>query len=194
MPRSILPRSGRTGRKYSPRNYSVIWLLSVHNGLSSAADQRTTRQGPPTGSRPRALEGQSGEAYVKPFHLPELIARIRSVLRRAGRSTGPGRIAIGPIWADPETRRAGSSSGPLELKPRECELLVFLLRHPGRVWTREQLLDRVWGSTYEGEVRTVDSHIRRLRALIEEDPGDPHWIETVWGVGYRMCEEPVPIR
>ncbi len=140
--------------------------------------------------RVRGLDVGADDYVVKPFHLPELMARIRSQLRRIGRSTGAGPVRLGDLWADPSGRQAGLGERNLALKPREFELLVFLMRHPGRAWTRDQLLDRVWGSSYGGEARTVDSHVRRLRACIETDPGDPRYIQTVWGVGYRMVEEP----
>ena len=138
--------------------------------------------------RVRGLDVGADDYVVKPFHMPELMARIRSVLRRAGRTVGPGVARCGELWADPESRKAGCLDRLLDLTPREFDLLIFLLRHPGRAWTRDQLLDRVWGQEYEGENRTVDSHIRRLRSQIEVDPGDPHYIGTVWGVGYRMSE------
>ena len=67
--------------------------------------------------------------------------------------------------------------------------MVFLVRHPGRTFTRDQLLDKVWGADYNGDVRTVDLHVRRLRTKVEEDPSDPRLIQTVWGVGYRLGEE-----
>ncbi|MFH0944570.1 MAG: winged helix-turn-helix domain-containing protein [Planctomycetota bacterium] len=140
--------------------------------------------------RVRGLDVGSDDYVVKPFHMPELLARIRSVLRRAGRTVGPGVAQAGDLWADPESRKARCGDRMLELTPREFDLLIFLLRHPGRAWTRDQLLDRVWGPTYEGESRTVDSHIRRLRSYIEADSGDPRYIGTVWGVGYRMNEVP----
>jgi len=136
--------------------------------------------------RVRGLDVGADDYLVKPFHLPELLARIRSVLRRTGRSVGTGPIRCGALWADPEERTAGRGPHRLDLKPREFELLLFLMRHPGRAWTREQLLDRVWGSAFDGTPRTIDSHIGRLRSQVEEDASDPHVIETVWGVGYRL--------
>lgn len=139
--------------------------------------------------RVRGLDVGADDYVVKPFHLPELVARVRGVLRRTGRTPGLGPVRLGALWADPDSRTAGLGDRRLELTPREFDLLVFLLRHPGRAWTRDQLLDRVWGPSYRGEARTVDSHVRRLRAQIGEDPGDPRSIETVWGVGYRLRED-----
>jgi len=139
--------------------------------------------------RVRGLDVGADDYVVKPFHLPEMLARVRSLLRRAGRASGTGPARVGELWADPDAHRAGRGEMQFTLKPREFDLLLFLLRHPGRAWTRDQLLDRVWGVSYDGEARTVDSHVRRLRACIEEDPADPRYIQTVWGVGYRMLEE-----
>ena len=138
--------------------------------------------------RVRGLDVGADDYVVKPFHLPELLARVRTILRRAGRSPGPGKITNRELWLDPETRRAGRGDDEIRLKPREFDLLMFLLRHPGRTWTRDQLLDQVWGSSYQGDARTVDLHVRRLRTKVEVDASDPRLIETVWGVGYRMTE------
>ena len=125
---------------------------------------------------------------VKPFHVPELIARVRSVLRRSGSSVGPGRAQWRDLTADPNSRTARRGDEKLDLTRREFDLLLFFLRFPGRTWTRDQLLDRVWGPSYEGDARTVDLHIRRLRAKVEDDPSDPKYLATVWGVGYRLGE------
>lgn len=138
--------------------------------------------------RVRGLDVGADDYIVKPFHLPELLARVRSALRRSGAGANPARLAVGDLWLDRESRRVGRGEQRVQLKPREFDLLEFLLQHPGRAWTRDQLLARVWGPGYEGDARTVDSHVRRLRAQIEADPADPVFIETVWGVGYRMRE------
>ena len=140
--------------------------------------------------RVHGLEAGADDYVVKPFHVPELVARLRTVLRRSGRQDSDGRVSCGDLWADPRSRRAGRGDELLDLRRREFDLLVFFLGHKGRTWTRDQLLSRVWGPGYEGDVRTVDLHVGRLRARIEDDPGAPRWIRTVWGVGYRMIEEP----
>ncbi|MEM7309101.1 MAG: response regulator transcription factor [Planctomycetota bacterium] len=182
------------------REYDLIVLdlgLPDGDGLDLCRSLRAAGRGLPIliltardapEQRVRGLDVGADDYLVKPFHMPELLARVRTLLRRAGRSAGPGPVRVGELWADPEARRAGNGAGAFELTPREFDLLLFLLRHPDRAWTREQLLDRVWGSGYDGERRTVDSHVRRLRALVEEDGSDPRTIETVWGVGYRLRE------
>lgn len=138
--------------------------------------------------RVQGLESGADDYVVKPFHLPELIARIKNLLRRSGRTFGAGPIKHLGLELDPDARTAKRNGKLLTLKPREFELLLFLVRHPGKTFTRDQLLDNVWGNDYTGHARTVDLHVRRVRARIEDDPGDPHLIHTVWGVGYRMAE------
>ncbi len=138
----------------------------------------------------RGLDAGADDFVTKPFRLSELLARTRAVLRRTVPATAEeGLLTNGPLWLDPKGRRAGLGERELELKRREFDLLAFLLTSPGRTWTRQQLLDEVWGANYSGEVRTVDLHVARLRARIEEDASRPRFIQTVWGVGYKMVEE-----
>lgn len=134
----------------------------------------------------RGLDLGADDYIVKPCPPAELVARVRSVLRRASAEAGEGQVSLGELWADPASHSAGLGDRRLKLRRREFDLMLFLLRHPGRAWTRDQLIDRVWGRDFEGNERTVDLYVRRLRERIESDPSDPRWIETVWGVGYRM--------
>ena len=137
----------------------------------------------------RGLDVGADDYVVKPFRAPELLARIRSVLRRVVPGHTRVAVAVGPISANVETHRAMVGDVELTLKPREFDLLLFFLRSPGRVWTRTQLLERVWGPQFSGDDRTVDLHVARLRAAIEENPRNPQWLETVWRVGYRFRED-----
>ena len=133
------------------------------------------------------LEIGADDYVTKPFSSPELIARIRAVLRRQQEpELLPGVIEAGPIRMDVErhTVQVGGSHVPLPLK--EFELLEMLLRNSGRVLTRGQLIDRVWGADYVGDTKTLDVHVKRLRAKIEPDPGKPVHLLTVRGLGYKL--------
>lgn len=139
--------------------------------------------------RVRGLDVGADDYVVKPFHMPELIARIRGVLRRSGVSQPADMLKLGDLWIDAQARTSGRGDTRLDLKPREFDLLFFLMSHPGRAWTRDQLIEKVWGRNFDGDARTVDLHVARLRSKIEVDPADPRFVETVWGVGYRFQEE-----
>jgi DNA-binding response OmpR family regulator len=136
----------------------------------------------------RVLGLQLGaDDYVtKPFSPRELVLRVQSVLRRAGsRSPAPPEtLTDGDLEVDLARRVARRAGRELALTVREFDLLVFLMRHPGRAFKRSELLEQVWGWTF-GDQSTVTVHMRRLREKIEEDPADPKRIVTVWGVGYR---------
>ena len=134
----------------------------------------------------RGLDLGADDYITKPFQLTELLARVRNVLRRSGRSLGLQKLEWNGIQLDPEARVARRDGEPLSLTRREFDLLAFLLRYPRRVWTRENLLQRVWEVNDSAETRTVDLHVRRLRAKIESDPTDPRIITTIWGVGYAL--------
>jgi len=134
------------------------------------------------------LEIGADDYVTKPFSLRELTARIRTQFRRADQAvtvdTPPATVELGSVQVDLGGHRLLRDGVALPVKPQAFELLAFLLRHPGQVFTRDQLLERVWGYDYAGETRTVDVHIHWLRGQIEADPRDPSFIHTVRGVGY----------
>ena len=137
------------------------------------------------------LEMGADDYVTKPFSLRELLARVRAMLRRAGMPAAPQGedvIRAGDLEVDPARRQASMNGVPLVLKPREFDLLAFLARSQGLVFTREQLLEKVWGYRYAGDSRTVDVHVHWLRQKLERDPQNPQHLVTVRGVGYKLVE------
>ena len=132
------------------------------------------------------LELGADDYVTKPFSLRELTARIRALLRRTEQPIveGPATVSLGDLTVDLAGHRLLRDGSPVPLKPKVFELLAFLLRNPGQVFSREQLLERVWGYDYAGETRTVDVHVHWLRTAIEPEPAAPTLIQTVRGVGY----------
>ncbi len=133
------------------------------------------------------LELGADDYVTKPFSLRELTARIRAIFRRSEQAVGadtPPLVDLGKVQVDVAGHRVLRDGEAVPLKPKAFDLLVFLLRHPGQVFTRDQLLEHVWGYDYGGESRTVDVHIHWLRSEIEEDPASPVFLHTVRGVGY----------
>ena len=132
--------------------------------------------------------------YVtKPFNILELKARVRALLRRtaaaAVKQQETGELTVGHIHLDPAERSAWKDGAPVELTAKEFDLMEQLMRNPGRVYSRENLLNVVWGYEYVGDYRTVDVHIRRLREKLELDPANPEYIRTKWGVGYYLSSQ-----
>jgi DNA-binding response OmpR family regulator len=128
---------------------------------------------------------------VKPFSPAELVARVDAVLRRVDVIAEPEpTMRFGPLEIDSAARGARLHGEELALTQREFALLAFLARHPGRAFTREELIEQVWQYSFYTDTSTVTVHIRRLRAKLEADPERPRFIETVWGVGYRFAAGP----
>ena len=172
------------------------WMLPGESGLNFLRRLRTDpelRKLPVLMLTARAAEAERVEGLetgaddylTKPFSAAELVARVRALLRRTQADT-PQIISLGPLSIDvpaAEARREGQS---LNLTRREFDLLTFLALNAGRVYSRTELLDRVWGADFLGGERTVDQHITQLRAHLGDDPSSPQFLETVRGKGYRM--------
>jgi two-component system response regulator RegX3 len=135
------------------------------------------------------LELGADDYVTKPYSTRELVARIRAVLRRNSGESAIGDIGImtaGPVRMDTDRHQVAVNGVNVSLPLKEFELLEFSMRNSGRVLTRVQLIDRVWGSDYVGDTKTLDVHIKRLRAKIEVDPANPIFIQTVRGLGYKL--------
>jgi two-component system, OmpR family, response regulator RegX3 len=142
-----------------------------------------------------ALEVGADDYVTKPYRLRELVARMRAVLRRSNHMAGgadaagsPETIEAGDVRVDTDQRRVFVRGEEVALRRKEFELLHLLVENAGRVLTRDVLIDRIWGSDYIGDTKTLDVHIKRLRSRVEEDPSEPTLITTVRGVGYRFVD------
>jgi phosphate regulon transcriptional regulator PhoB len=143
--------------------------------------------------RVAGLEMGADDYVTKPFSMRELVARVRTVLRRSARQERAETEAIaerGGVRLDRDSHEVLVDGEQVELSPREFDLLAYLMRHAGRVRTREQILSEVWGEDAFLDERTVDVHVRWLRQKIEEDPGEPQRLVTVRGVGYKFVDAP----
>jgi len=172
------------------------WMLPIVSGIEVC---RQLRRSPATrtlpviiltargeeGDRVRGLDSGADDYIVKPFSPGELVARLRAVIRRAHPSAGEETLHYADIAMDLVAHRVARAGEPVHLGPTEFRLLRHFLQNPGRVFTREQLLDRVWGQDVEVEMRTVDVHIRRLRKALNEGGGEDV-VRTVRSVGYAL--------
>ena len=179
----------------------VDWMLPDTSGLEftrALKRDRETRELPvimltaraEEGDKVAGLEGGADDYITKPFSPRELLARINAVLRRAMPAEGSERIDIEGLVLDQSSQRVSSGERTVALGPTEYRMLAFFMTHPERVYTREQLLDRVWGGNVYVEERTIDVHIRRLRKALEEF-GYDRLIQTVRGSGYRFSSRPL---
>jgi len=141
------------------------------------------------------LELGADDYITKPFSIPELLARVKAMFRRVAAladasDQGPRQIEVGALSIELAKRQASVHGSPVSLTAKEFDLLAHFARNPGRVYTRAQLLDQVWGDSYSGYEHTVNSHINRLRRKIEADSARPDYLLTVWGVGYKLNDTP----
>jgi DNA-binding response OmpR family regulator len=141
------------------------------------------------------LELGADDYITKPFSIREVVARVKAIFRRvevdraeAG-SAGEGPIERGGLVIDPTKRKVSVEGETVDLTSKEFELLLLFAEHPGKAFSRQELLDEVWGYQYSGYSHTVNTHINRLRNKIEPVPSDPTYVKTVWGVGYRFAEQ-----
>lgn len=168
----------RGWRTTSPQKSMPIIVLSSRDGEAD---------------RVAALESGADDYVTKPFSPREIVARVRAVLRRsASTDASPPTQAkqAPPLSCDARTRKAEAAGRALDLTRVEFDLLAALLGSPGRVFTRAELIDRVWGDGFRITDRTIDSHVKALRKKIGEAGAEPSWIETVRGVGYRLSDDP----
>ncbi|WP_111493262.1 response regulator transcription factor [Marinobacter bohaiensis] len=201
----LVPRGDDGLKRYQEGGIDLVVLDLMLPGLDGLSICREIRAG--TGyvpvlmltakstelDRVLGLEIGADDYLTKPFSVAELAARIKALFRRVDAMSAPAddaspgdRIDVEGLTIDPERRRVTVAGNEVELTAREFDLLYHFARQPGRVFSRSQLLDSVWGYNHEGYEHTVNTHINRLRGKIERDPSDPYYIQTVWGVGYRF--------
>jgi len=203
----IVLDGGQAMEKFRSKQYDLILLdimLPVTDGISLCRKFR--EDGPyipiimltsKTSEIDRVvgLEVGADDYITKPFSIPELLARIKARFRALDAlSQAPQAqaqvLVVGEMTIDPQRRQVSIANRDVALTAKEFDLLLHFAQHPGRVQTRTQLLDQVWGYQFEGYEHTVNTHINRLRLKIEKDPAKPAYILTVWGVGYKFTEQP----
>lgn len=174
------------------------WMLPKIDGLEVARRVRARSDVPIIMLTARAdemdriegLDGGADDYVVKPFSARELEVRVRAVLRRVrGETRQQTVLEVGDIRLDPARHEVKITGRTVDLTPMEFDLLAFFLHHPGHVFTRLELLEAVRGTTYESFARSIDSHIKRLREKIEPDSSSPRYIQTVYGIGYKLADD-----
>jgi DNA-binding response OmpR family regulator len=194
-------------RRFQGTPYDVVILDIMLPGMDGLSVCRALRSAPgyvpilmltaksSELDRVLGLEIGADDYLSKPFSIPEFLARVKALLRRtdalkerAAGASADETLRRGELIIEVGKRRVNLSGSEITLTAREFDLLLNFARHPGRVFTRAQLLDRVWGYSHEGYEHTVNSHINRLRAKIESDPAKPRCVLTVWGVGYKFAD------
>ena len=183
---------------FEPALVILDWMLPKLDGMEVAARIRQDSDVPiimltartEEADRVSGLEAGVDDYVTKPISVRELEARVRAVLRRTeeGRNK-PHSLRAGEIYLNLDERESKVGESTIQLTAMEFDLLAFLMQHPGRVFTRLELLEAVRGSTYESFERSIDSHVRRLRQKIEPNPKNPRYVLTVFGVGYKFTKE-----
>jgi DNA-binding response OmpR family regulator len=184
-------------REHSPDLIVLDIMLPRRSGLEITRELRADRSVPiilltargDEADRIVGLELGADDYIVKPFSPREVVARVKAVLRRTSRvavDETPKVISLGDMVIVPHERAVRIARRDVDLTAKEFDLLHFLASHPRQVFTRDQLLDRVWGTEYIADQSTVTVHVRRLREKIEDDPSRPKYVVTVWGVGYKF--------
>ncbi|KUP05687.1 transcriptional regulator [Bacillus coahuilensis m2-6] len=185
--------------EYSPHLIVLDIMMPIQDGWHVAEQVRMSRDTPiimltALGQERDRIYGLSigaDDYLVKPFSPKELVLRVNNILRRVYRTGGVkeeqhSTIRFGELLIDTDRRFVERNRMKIELTVKEYDLLVLLARHPKQVFSKSQLIEKVWGYEYDGDANTVNVHIRRLREKIEMDPSNPQFIHTVWGIGYRF--------
>ena len=169
-----------------PDEPGIAWLTRLRSSRHSSIPVLMLTARASEIDRVDGLDAGADDYMTKPFSAAELAARVRALLRRSNREQPRGKVTVGALEINFDEGHVRLNGRSLELTRREFDLLAFLTSNLGRVYSRQELLDRVWGQDFMGGERTVDQHITQLRARLEDDPNESHYLETVRGKGYRM--------